>query len=288
MMSSGPSRNRNISITYHRLVGRWAKNNPVLECVINISEGQSPETLAKLSAAVAADLLDVHTDHDHHRSVFTLRGTHAPRRLAACAIDLLNIHEHAGVHPRLGVVDVVPFVALGNATFDEAIHGRNAFAQWAAKELKVPIFYYGPERTLPDIRRTAWTSLFPDIGPRIAHPTAGAMCVGVRKVLVAYNIVLAETTVSAAKIVLNIRQPGLRALCFLVNGQTQISMNLTDLDIINVDTAYDIVAEYGNVTRAELVGLMPMSALTKIKQSRWNQLDIAVDKTIEARCSKLI
>lgn len=261
----------------------------MIECVINISEGQNPETLAKLSAVVTPHLLDIHADHDHHRSVFTLCGAHAPRLLAARAVDLLNIHEHAGVHPRFGVVDVVPFVPLGNTTFEEAIHERDAFAQWAAKELGVPSFYYGPERTLPDIRRTAWTSLFPDVGPRIAHPTAGAMCVGVREVLVAYNIFLTDATMETAReIVVNIRQPGLRALSFLVDGHAQISMNLTDIDAINVDTAYDIVAQYGNIARAELVGLMPLSALTKIDPSRWSELDIGVDKTIEARFDTLL
>jgi glutamate formiminotransferase len=130
----------------------------VIECVVNISEGQNPGKLANLSAAVTADLLDIHTDSDHHRSVFTLRGALAPRLLSASAVNLLNVHEHTGVHPRLGVVDVVPFVPLGNSTFNEAIYERNAFAQWAADELGVPSFLYGPERTLPDIRRTAWTS----------------------------------------------------------------------------------------------------------------------------------
>jgi len=261
----------------------------VIECVINISEGQNPATLAKLSAVVANQLLDIHTDHDHHRSVYTLCGTYAPRLLATRAVELLNIHEHAGVHPRLGVVDVVPFVPVGNTTFKEAIHERDAFAQWAASELGVPSFYYGPERTLPDIRRTAWTSLFPDVGPRIEHPTAGAMCVGVREVLVAYNIFLTDATMETAReIVVNIRQPGLRALSFLVDGYAQISMNLTDIDAINVDTAYDIVAQYANIARAELVGLMPLSALTKIEPSRWRELDIGVDKTIEARFDTLL
>jgi len=260
----------------------------VLECVVNISEGQNPGKLATLRTAVSTNLLDVHTDPDHHRSVFTLHGAEAPRLLAASAVKLLNIHDHAGVHPRLGVIDVVPFVPLGNTTFDEAIRERNAFAQWAADELGIPSFYYGPERTLPDIRRTAWTSLFPDVGPRIAHPTAGAICVGVREVLVAYNIFLADTTMKTAReIVLKIRQPGLRALSFLVDGHAQISMNLTDLDTINVDAAYDIVAEYGCIARAELVGLMPLYALTKIEQSRWSQLDIGVDKSIEARFDTL-
>ena len=261
----------------------------MIECVVNISEGQNPRKLAKLSAAVTADLLDIHTDPDHHRSVFTLRGTLAPRLLATSAVNLLNVHEHTGVHPRLGVVDVVPFVPLGNSTFNAAIHERNAFAQWAADELGVPSFLYGPERTLPDIRRTAWTSLFPDVGPRTAHPTAGAMCVGVREVLVAYNLFLADATMETAReIVLNIRQPGLRALSFLVDGRAQISMNLTDVDIMNVDTAYDIVAQYANIARAELVGLMPMQALTRIEPSRWNELDIGVDKTIEARFDELL
>ena len=112
--------------------------------------------------------------------------------------------------------------------------------------------------------------------------------VGVREVLVAYNIFLTDTTMKTAReIVLNIRQQGLRALSFLVDGHAQISMNLTDLDTINVDTAYDIVAENGNIARAELVGLMPLSALTKVEQSRWGQLNIGADKTIEARFDTL-
>ncbi len=261
----------------------------MIECVINISEGQSPETLTQLSASVAGDLLDIHSDHDHHRSVFTVRGIQAPRQLAAHAVRLLDIHEHAGVHPRLGVVDVVPFVPLGSTTMSEALRERDAFAQWAATELEVPCFYYGPERSLPDIRRTAWTSLFPDVGPRTAHPTAGAICVGVREVLVAYNLFLADATMEKAhEIVLKIRQPGLRALSFLVDGYAQISMNLTEISTINVDMAYDIVAQHANIARAELVGLMPKNALIKIDVSRWTQLDIGVDKTIEARFDTLI
>jgi glutamate formiminotransferase len=115
------------------------------------------------------------------------------------------------------------------------------------------------------------------------------MCVGVREVLVAYNLFLADATMDTARqIVLNIRQPGLRALSFFVDGHAQISMNLTDVDIMNVDTAYDIVAQYANIARAELVGLMPMQALKKIDDSRWSELDIGVDKTIEARFDTLL
>ena len=156
--------------------------------MINVSEGIHLEAVATFAQAVADDLLDVHSDPDHNRSVFTLVGTWAPRELATHVVDMCNLNKHQGVHPRIGVVDVVPFVALDGSTEDDALRARNEFAEWAASRLNVPCFLYGPERTLPFIRKHAWKALMPDVGPQQPHPTAGAMCVGVRRPLVAYNL----------------------------------------------------------------------------------------------------
>ena len=260
------------------------KQGTVLECVVNISEGLNYAVLQALSHSTGPALLDIHTDADHHRSVFTMVGTESPRRLARHAVDVLTLHGHEGVHPRLGVVDVVPFVPLEGSTFNDALLARNDFAAWVANELHVPCFLYGPERSLPDIRKHAWKSLVPDVGPSTPHPTAGAMCVGVRDVLVAYNVFLNTSDMTLAEqIVRQIRRPGVRALPFLVDGFAQISMNLIDLQKVGIDSAYDAVAQRASVQRAELVGLIPRAALDAVDPTRWNQLNIGVESTIEWR-----
>ena len=260
------------------------KKRTVLECVVNISEGRNLAVLQALSHSAGTSLLDIHTDADHNRSVFTMLGTEPTRLLAKHAVDLLTLHGHEGVHPRLGVVDVVPFVALRGSHSSDALLARNDFAAWAANELGVPCFLYGPERTLPDIRKNAWKSLFPDIGPAEPHPTAGAMCVGVRELLVAYNVFLETDDIAVAhEIVRAIRRPGVRALAFAVDGFAQISMNLVDLHTVGIESAYDAVAQYAAIQRAELVGLIPRFALDAIDASRWVQLDIGVESTIEWR-----
>lgn len=256
----------------------------MLETVVNISEGQNSFLLREFAQSLASDFLDLHSDPDHHRSVFTMIGIHAPRILTQLAIDSLSLTEHVGVHPRLGVVDVVPFVALTGSTNDDALSGRNDFAQWAWTELRVPTFFYGPERTLPEIRRHAWQSLMPDIGDNKPHATAGAMCVGVREPLIAYNVWLVGSTLAEAKkIASSLRDKNLRALGLQVGNSVQVSMNLITPDFIGPMEAFDRVAACARVDRAELVGLISASVLSKIPQSRWEQLDLAVEKTIEWR-----
>lgn len=200
----------------------------MLECVINISEGRNHEVLQRLADVCAHDLLDVHFDPEHNRSVFTLMGVAAPRRLTKLAVQLLQLDTHQGVHPRLGVVDVVPFVPLDESTMHDAILARDEFAHWVSSELLVPCFLYGDERSLPDIRRQAWTNLQPQIGPETPHATAGAMCVGARDLLVAYNVWLDATTTRdiARAIAQSVRGDGIRTLALHVGNQWQISMNL--------------------------------------------------------------
>ncbi|MDQ4091416.1 MAG: glutamate formiminotransferase, partial [Actinomycetota bacterium] len=147
--------------------------------MVNVSEGRDRAVIAAVVAAGGTCLLDVHSDAHHNRSVLTLAGAgveNAGRAVAVEAVRRIDLRFHVGVHPRLGAVDVVPFVPLGGSSMDDAIAARDRFAAWAGEELGVPCFLYGPERTLPDVRRHAFTGLAPDTGPRVAHPTAGAIC----------------------------------------------------------------------------------------------------------------
>ena len=229
-----------------------------------------------------AALLDIHADPFHHRAVFTLAGPHvidAARQLTAAAVELVSLVAHDGVHPRMGAVDVVPFVPLAGSTIDDAVRARNAFATWASTELQLPCFLYGPKHSLPDIRRRAFTSTGPDCGPTTPHPTAGAVAVGAREPLIAYNIWLDGVELITAKAVADqLRSPARRTLGLQVGPRTQVSCSPSAL--------FDAVANLVPVAGAELVGLMPKATLDSIDPARWNELDLAADKTIEARLTK--
>lgn len=268
------------------------QSGAVLECVINISEGRNVNTLRQLAAVCADDLLDVHFDVEHNRSVFTLTGIHAPQRLTKLAVQLLQLDTHQGVHPRLGVVDVVPFVPLDESTMDEALLARDDFARWASSELLVPCFVYGTERSLPELRRDAWTNLQPQYGPVVPHSTAGAMSVGARNLLVAYNVWLDMKTSEkdARSIAQSVRGDGIRTLALQVGNHWQISMNLIDPERVGPDIATDRVLYFAQqhnveIDHCELVGLMSQYALNKISQHRWNELDLSAEQTIEFRRS---
>jgi glutamate formiminotransferase len=260
----------------------------VLECVLNVSEGRNAAVIAALSRAAGDQLLDVHADAHHHRSVLTLAGWDveaAARAVAATAVDRIDLGAHDGAHPRFGVVDVVPFVPLdGVGELAPAIAARDAFAAWAASTLDVPCFLYGPERTLPAIRRDAFRALSPDVGPSRPHPTAGACAVGARAVLVAYNLWLAEPDLARAQaIAAGLRGPAVRALGLAVGDAVQVSMNLVAPAAVGPAAVYDAVAAVAPIARAELVGLLPAAVLTQIPRSRWSSLDLGEDRTIEAR-----
>jgi glutamate formiminotransferase len=187
------------------------------------------------------------------------------------------------VHPRVGIVDVVPFVALEPSTFEDAIDARNEFARFAADELGVPCFLYGPERTLPYIRKHAFIDLLPDFGSAMPHPTAGAICVGARPILIAYNIWLKDSTLEKAKqISALLRSDSVRTLGLQVGSSAQVSMNLIDYTATGPQQVYDIVAQHAQIDRAELVGLLPARALADIPRNRWNELDLSAEKTIES------
>ncbi len=257
----------------------------MLECIVNVSEGRDPAVLDALSAAAGADLLDRHVDPHHHRAVLTTVGEEAVRRIAAVAVERIDLRAHDGVHPRLGAVDVVPFVALEGSTAVDACLARDDFAEWAGDELGLPTFRYGGDGpTLPEVRRRAFAGLLPDAGPAEAHPTAGAVAVGCRPPLVAYNVWLAEADLAVARrVAAEVRGDGIQALGLAVGDRVQVSMNLVEPERVGPDVAFDRVAERTAVAGAELVGLVPQAVLDAIAPERWAALDLAPDRTVEAR-----
>lgn len=281
-----------------------ASSDAALTCVANLSEGRDAAALARIVAAAGDTLLDLHSDTDHHRSVATLLvETDTLHRVLATAVEMLSLVGHVGVHPRVGVLDVLPFVPLqpgatlaelAGADLDAAIATRDATGAWLAEEFAVPCFAYGPavhgaERTLPDIRRHAFTDLVPDWGPAAPHPRAGAVCLGARRVLVAYNVVLDTADIAFGRsLATALRGPELRTLAFPLATGVQISANLVAPWRVGPADFYDAVAvraaaQGARIVSAELVGLLPAAVLTAIAPERWDQLDLSPERTVEAR-----
>jgi glutamate formiminotransferase len=268
----------------------------MLECVVNISEGRASKLLGRFARCAGPALLDVHADSSHNRSVFTLAGPGVIRGaedLARAAVAELDITRHQGVHPRLGVVDVVPFTPLGaegmrpDGDLSEAIAARDRFARWAGGELAIPCFAYGPERSLPEIRRHAFAELAPDYGPRLPHPSAGACCVGARPALIAYNLWLADGDLAAARgVAAALRSAEVRTAAFSLASGVQVSCNLIAPWHVGPAEIYDQVARRERIERAELVGLLPEAVLAAIPAGRWNSLDLGENSTIEARLAR--
>jgi glutamate formiminotransferase / 5-formyltetrahydrofolate cyclo-ligase len=270
---------------------------PPLECVPNVSEGRRPEVVARLVDAVTSvpgvRLLDVSSDPDHNRSVFTLAGTAGDLResllaLYEVALREIDLTRHEGVHPRVGAVDVVPFVPLGDTPMEKAVAAAESLAVEVADRFGLPVYLYEkaarrPERRLlADIRRGGFESLAakmadpvwaPDFGPTRVHPTAGATVIGARFFLIAFNAVLDTPDLAIAKaIAKKVREsggglPAVRAMgVYLASrGRAQVSMNLVDFRRTSVLTALNRVRQEAEalgarVMESELIGLMPEEA----------------------------
>lgn len=278
----------------------------LIESVINISEGQNLPTVEAIAHLADEALIDVHTDAAHHRSVLTLAGEldsveTAAQAVITAAVQRLDLGLHKGVHPRLGVADVVPFAPLTGSVTEEVIALRNRVASWESTELSVPCFLYGTGRSLPEIRREAFRTLSPDVGPMSPHPTAGATALGARPLLVAYNVWISVSeggecdsggALAMAKEVASlVRSDSVRTLGLPIGTGAQVSCNLIDPSTVGVAALFDSIAHLvevagGAVERAELVGLLPSAALVGIPAHRWRELDVSEDRTIEARLTE--
>lgn len=272
---------------------------PLVECVPNFSEGRDSGIVEAIAACIAAvegvHLAGMETDADHNRSVITFMGS--PEDVArgafeACrtARDLIDLRHHRGVHPRIGATDVIPFIPLSNCTKDDCVSIARDCGGEIGRSLGIPVYFYGHAATnarrssLPDVRRGGFERLLremetnrdlvPDAGPGMVHVSAGATAVGVRDILVAYNVNLDTDDVRVAReIAQEVREkdgglPGVQALGLLLPERhlAQVSMNLTDYRQTNMDRAYHEVerlarARNVEVLKSELVGLAPQAAM---------------------------
>ncbi len=269
----------------------------IIECVPNVSEGRDRRAVERFAETIRAvrgvRLADLHMDPDHHRSVLTFLG--APLLVEAAALALaetvlatVDMRGHRGVHPRIGALDVLPFVPLTGITMDEAVAVARRVGRTLAERFDLPVYFYGeaaqdPERKrLPPIRRGEYEGLaekladlawHPDAGPARFNPRSGATAVGAREILVAFNVWLNTNDLGVARAITRaIREssgglPGLQAMGVPLarRGIVQVSMNLLDYRGTSLPRVFDLVRSEATrrgveVQRSELVGLAPREA----------------------------
>ncbi|TMG55619.1 MAG: glutamate formimidoyltransferase [Chloroflexi bacterium] len=291
----------------------------LVECVPNVSEGRRGDVVDRMADAIRSSegvrLLDQTSDVDHNRSVFTYAGEPEPVLAATHAlVDVVyrevDMRTHKGEHPRLGAVDVVPFVPLAGVTMDECIALAHRFGSEVAQRHSVPVFYYAkaatrPERVrLPDIRKPEYEGLaglletthVPDVGPRRLHDTAGAIVVGARPFLIAFNIELDTTELKLAQqIAKEIREssgglPAIQAKGFMLTDppRAQVSMNVLDFTVTSLARVWREVESRAsaagiNVLRGELIGLIPLDAALQVAADALKLEGFTRDRVIETR-----
>ena len=269
--------------------------NELLEAVPNFSEGRSRQTLRHLVEAAGRPLLDLHADPSHHRSVLTLAGSASELRSSArslfeTAIRRIDLRRHLGEHPRIGALDVLPIVPLGETTMERAVRLAVSLAEEIGADQSVPVFLYGEaepgRRTLPQIRRGGLRGLADrltrgeirsDYGPAALHPSAGGIAVGARPPLIAFNVNLDTADAGIARAIagrIRTSAGGLPALRALGVRQAdpasrrvlaQVSMNLLDWRRTSLADAFGrVLLEAGaagtGVAHSEIVGLVPRGA----------------------------
>ncbi|MFH0887528.1 MAG: glutamate formimidoyltransferase [bacterium] len=287
----------------------------VIECVPNFSEGRDQEIINTIVSAVKeieeVKVLDLHSDPDHNRSVITMI-SHEPKclkeacmRLTKKAVDLIDIEKHQGVHPYIGVVDVIPFIPVSHTNPSECVGIAHELGQEIYSNFGIPVYFYGlatmedSRRNLPDVRRGGYIKLKdniknserkPDIGDAVIHPTAGAVAVGVRKFLIAYNVNLRTKDLNIAKaIARSIREQhgglaGVRTIGVPISsqGHCQISINITDHQQSSLRDVFNAVSDEAEkhkvaISNSEIVGLIPQSAYFNniadvLKLKKWDNM----------------
>jgi glutamate formiminotransferase/formiminotetrahydrofolate cyclodeaminase len=297
----------------------------LVECVPNFSEGRRPEVVQRIRDAIASvkgvHILDVSSDQSHNRTVVTFVVTvdaavdaaFAGIRAAREAIDLT---KHQGGHPRMGAADVIPFIPLEGSTMDDCIVLAKTLGERVGRELEIPVYLYEraasrPDReNLADVRRGEFEGLrdeipnnpnrIPDFGPRKIHPTAGAVAIGARPFLVAYNVYLGDVkNVPVAKEVAKAVRGSSGGLRFVkglgleVDGQAQVSMNLVDTEKTPLYRAFDMVkmeaqARGVSPTWSEIVGLVPERALFDTAARHVQLRDFSPDMVLERKVREAV
>ena len=296
----------------------------LVESVPNVSEGRRLDVVERLVGALVSVpgvyLLDRTSDASHNRSVFTVAGEHEAvtaglERMVASAIDEIDMDGQFGEHPRIGAVDVVPFVPLGDTTLDACVELARSFGQRIATHYQLPVYLYAAAATradrvkLADVRRGQYEGLKveigqngrqPDFGPARTHPRAGAVAVGARPFLIAWNINLESSDVERAKrIARRVRESGgglprLQANGFRVEEperghpvRAQVSMNLLDFRVTPLWRVWEAVAELAAedgvaLAESELIGLAPLAALTAVADHAGTSEDAPVETRLAA------
>jgi glutamate formiminotransferase len=292
----------------------------VIECVPNVSEGRRAEIIDEMAVAIGGvtgvRLLDHSSDASHNRSVFTLAGDaegvrNAVLALVARAVADIDLRTHRGEHPRLGAVDVVPFVPIEGVTMMECVELARQVGAEIARRFNVPVFLYEEaaanpgRRNLEDIRRGEFEGLaakmrapewVPDFGPATPHPSAGATVVGARMPLIAYNINLNTDRLDVAKKIaaaVRFSSGGFRyvkamGVTLAERNIVQVSMNLTNYEKTPVLRVFEAVqreaAKHGvSVLESEIVGLVPAAALLDVAISTLQLTQFRRDQVLEAR-----
>lgn len=294
--------------------------NKIIECVPNFSEGRDLEKIDKIIASFRAKkrvkLLDYSNDEDHNRLVVTLVGEPEPLLEAVIeaigvSVDLIDLNHHTGQHPRMGAVDVVPFIPVKNTTMEEAIALSREVAVRVAEQYNLPVFLYEKSATathrenLASIRKGEFegmaekiklTEWQPDFGPAERHPTAGTVAIGARMSLVAYNINLSTNSLEiATKIAKSIRHINgglhyVKAMGVELKERniTQVSINMTDYTRTALYRAFELVRiearRYGvSIVGSEIIGLVPMEALIDTASYYLGLENFSMQQVLEAR-----
>ncbi len=296
--------------------------SPLVECVPNVSEGRRAEVVEALAEAVRSTpgvrLLDVSADWAHHRSVFTFVGppqavVDAALALAEVAVQSIDLRQHRGLHPRIGALDVVPFVPLRGVTLEDCVALSRTFAQRLWERYRVPVYFYAhsalrPERRwLPAVRRGGFEALLhevttperaPDLGEPRLHPTAGATATGARELLVAWNLELDTDDVRVARAAARrIRESsggfrGVQAAGWaLPGGHVQVSVNVLDYRVAPLDLLYEAVWEEAKrfgaqVVSTEFVGLVPAEAVAKVAAAALRARNLDASRVLEVRLAE--
>ncbi len=293
----------------------------LVECVPNFSEGRRKDVVNKIVYSIRSvpgvKVLDVEMDPDHNRSVVTFTGSkdgvqEAAFRSARAASELIDLNKHTGHHPRMGALDVLPFVPLAGVSMEDCVGIAQKVGARIGKDLKIPVYLYEAAAKRPDranlenVRRGEFEGLrkailtddsrYPDYGPRQLHPTAGATAVGARMPLIAFNVNLRSKDLEVAKgIAKKIRASGgglpkLKALGFELEsrGMVQVSMNLTDYTVTHLSQVFEEVVKEATargveVAESEIIGLVPLEAVCDVAAKHLKVINFTSNQVLERR-----